>query len=143
MRQRVDIAAGAGGAQVAHVLSWLIGVLIDAGAVVGQAHADGEAPTIIGGADVLGVGRLALQGRTVRAAGNGIHFGGSVAVIGEHAEAAEPSGEHRETLLIGDFEAVEVGVAGIDPLGNQVALVRTAGGRVGGADQRVAELLGE
>ncbi len=101
----------------------------DLGLVVGHAEADGEVALVIGGREVIRVGRLAEEGcggssgAAVWAAdgsdgwgrgggeidkGGELGLGSGVAVVGRETEAVEQTGEIGKVLLEGDLEAVDV-----------------------------------
>src|SRR5579863_3190786 len=73
--------------------------------IVGHADAYRHAATIVSGADIPGMGRLALQRRVIGTAGDAIGLRSGVAVVRRDAERLQDAGQIRQPLLIGDLEA--------------------------------------
>src|SRR5260370_22859586 len=74
------------------------------GLIVGEPEAHGEAPAVIGGADVPGIGRRAQEARVVGASRYAGCPGGGIPVVGGNAKATQPATQAGKVPQIRRFD---------------------------------------
>src|SRR5260370_27651175 len=88
------------------------------GLIVGEPEAHGEAPAVIGGADVPGIGRRAQESRVVGASRYAGCPGVGIPVVGGNAKATQPAPQEGKVLQISSFEPGNCRAARVDGSGN-------------------------
>src|SRR5260370_17701284 len=72
--------------------------------IVGEPEAHGEAPAVIGGADVPRIGRGPQESRVVGASRQAVGAGGGIYVVGGNSKTAQQAGEAGTGLSINNLQ---------------------------------------
>src|SRR5258708_24590661 len=135
---RVQVIVGVGGVETAGSCSRTTCAILEligenVGLIVGEPEAHGEAPAVIGGADVPRIGRGPQESRVVGASRYAGCPGVGIPVVGGNSKATQPATQEGKVLQISSFEPGNCRAARVDGLRHDI------GAWLGGRRRTVGE----